>query len=238
MKLADTVALVTGAGRGIGRAIALAFAHEGADLVVASLEAAEVESIQRELHAMGRRVVARTADVSQEAEVQALVDLALAEFGRIDVLVNNAGTIILPGDVLGTTVEAWDRMLDVNARSVFLCCKAVLPGMMQRRRGKIINISSAAGLRGLPERATYCAAKHAVTGFTKALAIDMKPYGIAVNAICPGAVATALTDYARPDADKSNWMVPQDIADVALFLASSGARAMTGAMVEVNGWAG
>jgi NAD(P)-dependent dehydrogenase (short-subunit alcohol dehydrogenase family) len=236
MRLANKVAMVTGAGRGIGRAIALTFAREGADLAVAALEADELESLAQEVRNLGRRAVARAVDVSDEAGVQGFMAAALAEFGRIDVLVNNAGTIILPADITQMTVEAWDRTMAINVRSTFLCCRAVLPGMIERGQGQIINMSSTAGLRGLRNRAAYSASKHAVSGFTKSLAIDMQPHHIAVNAICPGPVDTALTAYARPDADKTGWMAPQDIADVALFLAASDAGAMTGALVEVSGW--
>lgn len=237
MRLADTTAIITGAGRGIGRGIALAFAREGADTALASRTRAELETLAEEARAMGRRVLVQPTDVSEQDQVRRLVDRTLDEFGRIDVLVNNAGTIVLPGDVMQTSLEAWEKMMAVNARSVFLCCQAVLPGMMERRSGKIINISSVAGLHGLPNRAAYCASKHAVQGFTDALAIDMRPYGIAVNAICPGAVDTPLTDLSRPDDDKSDWMKPGDIADVAVFLASDDARALSGAAIEVVGWA-
>lgn len=236
MKLADTTAIVTGAGRGIGRSIALTFAREGADLTIASRTAAELKTLAEEIRALGRAVLVQVADVSRQDQVQRLVERTLAEFDHVDILVNNAGTIILPGDILGTTVEAWDRMMTINARSVFLCCKAVLPGMMERRSGKIINLSSVAGLRGLPNRVAYCTSKYAVTGFTAALALDMKPYGIAVNAICPGAVDTPLTAISRPGDEKTGWMKPEDIADVALFLASDDSRAMTGSIVEVGGW--
>jgi 3-oxoacyl-[acyl-carrier protein] reductase len=238
MKLAGSVAIVTGAGRGIGRSIALTFAREGADVAIASRTRPELETLAQEIRALGRRALIQTADVSREDDVQRLVDNTLTEFGRVDVLVNNAGTIIMPGDLLGTTAEAWDKMMAVNARSVFLCCKAVLPGMIERGSGKIINLSSVAGLRGLPNREAYCASKYAVTGFTASLALDMKPHGIAVNAICPGAVDTPLTSISRPGDNKVGWMQPEDIADVALFLASDDSRAMTGAMVEVAGWTG
>ncbi len=238
MKLAETVAVVTGAGRGIGRSIALTYAREGAELAIASRTPDELETLAQEIRALGRRVLVQTADVSRQEDVLRLVDRTLAEFGRVDVLVNNAGTIIMPGDLLGTTVEAWDTMMAVNVRSVFLCCKAVLPGMIEQGSGKIINISSVAGLRGLPNREAYCASKYAVTGFTASLALDMKTHGIAVNAICPGLVDTALTAVSRQGVDKAGWMQPEDIADVALFLASDDARAMTGAMVEVGGWVG
>jgi NAD(P)-dependent dehydrogenase (short-subunit alcohol dehydrogenase family) len=128
-------------------------------------------------------------------------------------------------------------MMNSNARSVFLCSRAVVPGMRRRGRGRIVNVASTAGLRGLPERSAYVASKHAVVGFTRALALDLRPHGIAVNAICPGAVDTPLTAYSRPDADKSAWLQPADVAEVAVFLASDAARGMTGAIVEVAGWA-
>ncbi len=238
MRLDSTIAIITGAGRGIGHGIALAFAQEGADLVIASRTEAELQELAEEIRALGGRVLVQPTDVTQEDQVQRLIARTLEEFGRIDVLVNNAGTILLPGEVLKTTVEAWDGMMAINARSVFLACKAVLPGMMERRAGKIINISSVAGLRGLPNREAYCASKYAVTGFTASLAIDMKPYGVAVNAICPGAVDTPLTSLSRPDDDKTGWIKPKDIASVAVFLASDESRMMTGALIEVSGWRG
>jgi NAD(P)-dependent dehydrogenase (short-subunit alcohol dehydrogenase family) len=236
VRLLDTVALVTGSARGIGRGIALAFARAGADLALVD-RAAGLEAVADEVRALGRRAAVRPADVVREEEVRSAVEATLAEFGRIDVLVNNAGTLVLPGAILETTVEAWDTMMAVNARSVFLCSRAVLPGMLARGRGRIVNIGSVAGLRPLPDRAAYCASKHAVTGFTRALALDLRPHGIAVNAICPGAVDTPLTRRTRPDADRARWLGPGDVADVAVFLASDAARGMTGAVVEVAGWA-
>ena len=236
MRLVGTIALVTGSARGIGRGIALAFAREGADLALA--DTAALDGVEAEIRQAGRDALSVAADVTREEQVARLVERTLQRFGRIDVLVNNVGTIVMPGEILETTLEAWETMMATNARSVFLCTQAVLPGMIQRRQGKIINICSVAGLRALPNRAAYCASKHAVTGFTRCAALDMKPYGIAVNAICPGAVHTPLTDYSRPDADKRGWMQPAEIADVAVFLASPEARAITGAVLEVSGWAG
>ena len=233
MRLVGTIALVTGSARGIGRGIALAFAREGADLALA--DTAALDGVEAEIRQAGRDALSVAADVTREEQVARLVERTLQRFGRIDVLVNNVGTIVMPGEILETTLEAWETMMATNARSVFLCTRAVLPGMIQRRQGKIINICSVAGLRALPNRAAYCASKHAVTGFTRCAALDMKPYGIAVNAICPGAVHTPLTDYSRPDADKRGWMQPADIAAVAVFLASPEARAMTGAVLEVSG---
>lgn len=237
MRLTETVAIVTGSARGIGRAIALALAREGADLVLADTRAEALGGVAAEIGGLGRRALAQAADVADAAQVERLVAATLDEYGRMDVLINNAGTIVLPGDVLGTTPEAWDTMMATNARSVFLCSRAVLPHMLARRRGKIVNVASTAGLRPLPNRAAYCASKHAVVGFTRALALDLRPHGIAVNAICPGAVDTPLTAYSRPDADRSAWLRPGDVAEVAVFLASDAAGGMTGAVVEIAGWA-
>jgi 3-oxoacyl-[acyl-carrier protein] reductase len=236
MRLADTVALVTGSARGIGRAIGLAFAREGADVVLADRRADALADVAEAIGGLGRRALVHPADVSDAVQVRGLVERALGELGRVDVLVNNAGTIVLPGGLEETTPEAWDTMMASNARSVFLCSRAVVPAMRRRGRGRIVNVASTAGLRGLPERSAYCASKHAVVGFTRALALDLRPHGIAVNAICPGAVDTPLTAYSRPEADKSGWLQPPDVADVAVFLASDAARGMTGAIVEVAGW--
>jgi 3-oxoacyl-[acyl-carrier protein] reductase len=231
------IVIVTGSARGIGRGIALACAREGASLTLADRLVPELDKVGIEIRALGRNVLVLPADVTQEDQAKHLADETLRRFGRIDVLVNNVGTIVMPGEILETSVDAWETMMATNARSVFLCTKAVLPSMIERRQGKIINISSIAGIRALPNRSAYCASKHAVTGFTKCVALDMKSYGIAVNAICPGAVHTPLTDYSRPDADKTGWMQPDTIADVALFLASPDARGITGAILEVRGWA-
>ena len=237
MRLAGTTGIVTGAARGIGRGIALAFAREGADIALADNAAAALEGVGAEIRNLGREALVVPTDVTLEDQVGRLVAQSLARFHRIDVLVNNAGTIVMPGAILETTLDAWETMMATNARSAFLCTRAVLPSMMERRQGKIINVCSVAGIRPLPNRAAYCASKHALTGFTRCIALDMKPFGIAVNAICPGAVHTPLTDYSRPDADKIGWMQPEEIADVALFLASQEARSMTGAVIEVSGWA-
>ncbi len=237
MRLADTVAIVTGAGRGIGRGVALAFAREGADLALVDKAPDGLAPLAAEIRALGRRALAERADVAVEADVERAVRRVLDEFGRVDVLVNNAGTGVLPGAILETTLEAWETTIATNARGVFLCTRAVLPAMIEHRRGAIINIASTAGLRPLRKRAAYCASKHAVVGFTRCAALDMRPYGIAVNAIASGPVDTPLTRLSRPDIDKRDWLRPEEIADVAVFLASAEARGMTGAVVEVEGWA-
>jgi NAD(P)-dependent dehydrogenase (short-subunit alcohol dehydrogenase family) len=127
-------------------------------------------------------------------------------------------------------------MIAVNLRSLFLVCQSFIPAMVKRRWGRVINIASSAGLWGLPDRLSYCSSKFGAVGFTSALAIDMKPYNVAVNSICPGAVDTPLTAYSKPDVDKSNWLKPEDIANLALFLASEKAAAVTGSNYKIMGW--
>jgi len=241
IRLDGKTALVTGSERGIGRAIALIFASAGADVVIASLPrddtaAKNMEALAKEIDALGRKTLVVPVDVSNEQSVKNLAAETEKTFPRIDIVVNNAGTIILPDNILDTPVADFDRMIAVNLRGIFLVCQNFLPPMIKRRRGRIINIASSAGLWGLPDRLSYCSSKFGVVGFTSALAIDMKPYNIAVNAICPGAVDTPLTAYTKPDADKSRWMQPDDIANLALFLASDQASAITGSNHQIMGW--
>ena len=241
IRLDGKTALITGSERGIGRAIALTFASAGADVVIASLPrdetaAKNMEALAGEIEALGRKALVVPVDVSNEQSVKNLAVETEKVFPRIDILVNNAGTIILPDNILDTPVADFDRMIAVNLRGIFLVCQNFIPPMIKRRQGRIINIASSAGLWGLPDRLTYCSSKFGVVGFTSALAIDMKPYNIAVNAICPGAVDTPLTAYSKPDADKSHWMQPQDIANLAFFLASEQASAITGANYKIMGW--
>ena len=241
LRLDGKTALITGSERGIGRAIALAYASAGADVIIASLprdEAAtkNMETLAGEIEALGRKTMVAPVDVSNEQSVKNLTAETEKTFPQIEILVNNAGTIILPDNILDTPVADFDKMIAVNLRSIFLVCQRFIPPMVKRRWGRIINVASSAGLWGLPDRLSYCASKFGVVGFTSALAIDMKPYNIAVNSICPGAVDTPLTAYSKPDADKSIWMQPEDIANLALFLASDQASAITGSNYKIMGW--
>jgi len=233
-QLAGRIALVTGAGRGIGRAIALEYARAGAELALVALEGDELETVASEVRALGCRVFHYPADVSHDASVNALIVATLERFGRIDILVNNAGTIVLPDDLVGATPEGWDRTMAVNARAAFLLCQGVIPGMRERDEGRIINIASTAGLRGLPSRLAYCASKHALVGFTRALAEELKVSQITVNAICPGAVKTSLTLTSRPDVSREGWLEPEDVARVALFIAGTDGAHMHGAILEMR----
>jgi 3-oxoacyl-[acyl-carrier protein] reductase len=241
LELDGKTALVTGSERGIGRAIALTYASAGADIVIASLPldktaVANMETLAAEIEKLGRRALVVPVDVSDEQGVKNLAAETGKVFPRIDILINNAGTIVLPDNILETTVADFDNMIAVNLRSLFLVCQSFIPPMIKRRWGRVINIASSAGLWGLPERLSYCSSKFGAVGFTSALAIDMKPYNVAVNAICPGAVDTPLTAYSKPDVDKSDWMQPDDIANLALFLASDKASAITGASYKIMGW--
>lgn len=241
LELDGKTALVTGSERGIGRSIALAYASAGADIVIASLPldktaVGNMETLAGEIEKLGQRALVVPVDVSDEQGIKNLAAETGKVFPRIDILVNNAGTIVLPDNILETPVADFDKMIAVNLRSLFLVCQSFIPPMIKRRWGRVINIASSAGLWGLPERLSYCSSKFGAVGFTSALAIDMKPYNVAVNAICPGAVDTPLTAYSKPDVDKSDWMQPDDIANLALFLASDKAAAITGSNYKIMGW--
>jgi meso-butanediol dehydrogenase/(S,S)-butanediol dehydrogenase/diacetyl reductase len=193
MELKDAVAIVTGGARGIGRGIALELARAGAHVVVADLPSvqAEPDATCKALEAEGVQALAVHVDVRDWSQVQAMAKAALDRFGHIDVLVNNAGVIgVAP--VVMMSEEEWDRVLDVNVKGTFLCCKAVAPHMIQRRSGRIVNLSSQAGKRGGPGVAHYCASKWAVLGFTQSLALELAGSNVTVNAVCPGEVDSAM----------------------------------------------
>jgi 3-oxoacyl-[acyl-carrier protein] reductase len=231
--LCGQVALVTGGGRGIGRAIALAFARAGADVAVAARTAGEIEAVAGEIRVAGRRALAIPADVTDAAAVEVMVRQTLEGLGRIDLLVNNAGGGIFR-HTIDYTPEEWDAMMALNLRSVFLCVRAVAPHMLARGSGRILNLSSMAAYRGSPEYGAYGAAKAAVNHLTQTLSAELRHRGITVNAICPGPVASRLRSSHFPDEDPSRIMQPETVADVALFLASPAAAGISGAAINVN----
>jgi len=219
LKLKDQVALVTGAGRGIGRAVALAFAREGAAVALAARTTSELEAVAAQIKSRAGRALVVPTDVTREASVGALVEQVLGDFKRVDILVTAAGVATF-APLVDTKTEEWDRMLAVNLRGVFLACRTVLPAMMRQRRGTIINIVSIAAKRAIPGNAAYAASKHAVLGLTQVLAEEMRAHGVRVGALCPGAVDTPLWDSVPKPPERSRMLRPEDVAEAALLMAS------------------
>jgi 3-oxoacyl-[acyl-carrier protein] reductase len=229
-KLKDKVVLVTGGGRGIGRAIALVFARCGAKVAVAARTKVEIEETVQLVKSAGGTGVAIQADVTNEGQIQRMVLRAEKALGPIDIFIANAG-IFVHKPLLETTVEDWERVMATNARSVFLCCQAVLPGMRRRGRGRIIIIASSASKKGYTGQSAYCAAKHAVLGLAKVLALETHGQGIRVNAICPGGVNTRLIREGRQDVDPNTYMRPEEVAEAAVFLATQTGMAVVDELV-------
>lgn len=232
MRLSGRVAIVTGAGRGIGAAIAAAYAREGARLCLAARTPEQLRETEAHCRALGADTLALVTDVRSQADVQRLVEESLARFGVIDVLVNNAG-VSRHNYVLDISEEDWDLTFDVNVKGVFLCTKAVLPHMIARHSGRIINIASGAALRGSPRKSAYSASKFAVLGFAESIAQEVGVHGIAVNTICPGPVATHMRSSNYPFEDPSLLPQPEEVAKLAVFLASDDARTIHNAVIRV-----
>lgn len=224
MKLREQVALVTGAGRGIGRAVALAFAREGARVTLAARTRTQLDAVAAEVRESGGRALAVPADVTQESSVVELVARTLAEFGRIDILVTAAGAAAF-GPAADSKLEEWELMMAVNLRGVYLTCRAALAPMIRQRRGTIINVVSVAAKQPIPGCAAYAASKHGVLGFTRVLAEELRPHGVRVGALCPGAVNTPLWDSIPNPPDRTRMLTPEDVAEAAVLMASLPPRA-------------
>lgn len=216
-QLTEQVALVTGAGRGIGRSIALALAGEGARVALVARTKAQLHAVQAEIEAQGGQALSLPADVSDEAAVQALVRATVQKFGRLDIVVNNAAIGVF-GPLAKTRADDWDRVMAVNVRGPFLLCREAIPYLKQQPRSFIINMNSVVGVKGYVNQALYGASKHALLGLTKVLAKEVQADGIRVHAICPGGVDTEFIGDARPDLDRSLLMQADEIADAVLFL--------------------
>jgi NAD(P)-dependent dehydrogenase (short-subunit alcohol dehydrogenase family) len=248
MRLEDKVSIITGGASGMGRVAARMFAAEGARVVVADVTEEAAESVVADVRAAGGQATAVVADVSKEADARRMVDHAVATFGRVDVLYNNAG--IMPQadhSVIDTSVEDWDRVMAVNVRGVFLGCKYAIPKMVEQGSGSVINISSFVALVGCsnPQDA-YTASKGAVLALTKSLAVQFAPQGVRTNAICPGPVETPLLmDWLVKDEEAKRIRLarnptgrfgkPEEIVHMAIYLASDESRWTNGAAMVVDG---
>ncbi|OGB94714.1 MAG: hypothetical protein A3G35_05260 [candidate division NC10 bacterium RIFCSPLOWO2_12_FULL_66_18] len=244
MRLDNRVALVTGGARGIGRAIGRRLAEQGAAVVIADIDRAGAEVAAKELEVAGWKALGYCLDVSNSGQVSVAMRSIVQALGSIDILVNNAGIVGEEHPVHEMSDEQWHRMMDVNLHAVFYCSRAVLPTMLSRKWGRIVNISSVAGKEGVPNIADYAASKAGVIGFTKCLAKEVARYGITVNCVTPG--LTDDTEMARsftPDQRASKvakvpmarMATPEEVAAVALFLASEEASFVTGAIYDVTG---
>ncbi len=246
-------AVVTGAGKGIGRSIALALAAAGADVAVTARTASDLDQLTHEIQAMGRRALAVTCDVTDVDQVQHMATTLLEGLGGVDILINNAGNAG-SHKLLGHPDELWHRMLAVNLTSVYYVCKAFLPTLTAQRSGRIITIASIASRVGSNYIAAYTASKHGVLGLTRSLAVEMLPYNITVNAICPGYVDTPLTDhsvsnmvartgmseekareYVTKASPQQRLITPEEVAAVAVFLSLDMNRGITGQAINVDG---
>jgi 3-oxoacyl-[acyl-carrier protein] reductase len=243
MGLTDRVAIVTGGGRGIGRAIALRLADAGANVVVNDVGNAEpADAVVAEIKAKDRQSMAVMADISVAAEVERLVETAKDAFGRVDILVNNAG-ITRDQLIMRMSDEEWDKVLTVNLKGAFLCSRAVVRQMMKQRWGRIISIASIVGVLGNPGQANYSASKAAIIGFTRTLAKELGSRQITANAVAPGFIDTEMTQRLEESWKqelKSRIPLgyvgsPQDVAEAVAFLASEEARYITGQVLNVDG---
>jgi len=242
MRLEGKVAVVTGGAQGIGRVIALGLGHEGAKVVVADLQADKARDVVNELLALGSEAIPVEVNVANESAVKRLANATFDRFGRVDILVNDAG-VYLKSPVVGMSEELWDRTIDVNLGGNFLCSRAFVPSMRKQKSGRIISIASGIAHYGAKEFAPYAASKAAIIGFVKALAREVGTDGITVNAICPGVANTAMPRTHRTEEElmarlRSNplghVLEPEDFVGPILFLASDAASYITGQAINVN----
>jgi NAD(P)-dependent dehydrogenase (short-subunit alcohol dehydrogenase family) len=243
--MSNPVVLITGALTGIGRATALAFARQGANVVVSGRREEAGAALTAELRGLGAEAEFIRADVRRESDVQGLVEKTVARFGRLDVAINNAGTEGTPGPITEQSVESYTATFDTNVLGVVLSLKHELRAMQRQGFGSIVNISSTMGSRGAPGASLYTASKHAVEGLTKSASLESAAFGVRVNAVAPGPVETAMLDRFTGNADRKAGLVagiplkragrPEEIADAILFVASDKASFITGQIINVNG---
>jgi NAD(P)-dependent dehydrogenase (short-subunit alcohol dehydrogenase family) len=266
LNLKGKVAIVTGGARGQGRAHCIALAREGADIVTCDLgkpdpemdwsvgTSEEIAETVAQVKRLGRKALGLSADISKEAEVKAMVEATISEFGKVDILVNNAAVCHLSEPLEQAKEKDWNRMIDINLKGPWLCCKAVVPHMIKRNYGKIINISSIAGLTGFANTSPYICSKHGVMGLTIALAVELAPYKINVNTVCPGPIDTPMyyesikkTGLTLEEGNKM-WLAstvlnqlipPEEVSNAVVWFASDVSRMVTGQYLAVSGgWTG
>ncbi|MDD5006038.1 MAG: 3-oxoacyl-[acyl-carrier-protein] reductase [Candidatus Omnitrophica bacterium] len=242
MKLKDRVSLITGAARGIGREIALAFAREGSDVVVCDVDLESAQNTQKEIEALGRRSLSFKVDVTNSGQIEEMVNLILDKFSKIDILVNNAG-ITKDNLILRMSEDEWDKVLSVNLKGAFNCIKVVSRHMLKKRYGRIVNLASIIGMIGNAGQANYAASKGGLIALTKSVAKELASRNINVNAVAPGFIQTPMTDKLPEDYRKQmlenipmgKFGGPQDVANVCLFLVSPESDYITGQVVVVDG---
>lgn len=240
--LADKVAVVTGGGQGIGRSIVQVLAAHGADIAICDLSLSLAQEAAKDVEALGRRSLAVKADVSQSRDVEEMVKSILAEWEKIDILINNAG-VTRDTLLIRMKEEDWTRVMDINVKGAFHCMKAVLPSMIKQRKGKIVSIASIVGVMGNAGQTSYSASKAALLGLTKSAAREYASRGITVNAVAPGFIQTAMTDALSPEVKDAllrqiplaRFGTPNDVSNAVLFLVSDVADYMTGQVIHVNG---
>jgi NAD(P)-dependent dehydrogenase (short-subunit alcohol dehydrogenase family) len=246
MRLANKIGIITGAGSGIGRATALASAREGADIVVFDLNPEAAEATVRELKGLGRRALAVTGDVTKEADIDRLTAVTLREFGRIDLLMNNAGVADQIVPTLEQSVQSWERVMDIHLKGMYLCCRRIGREMLRQMEGRIVSVSSVAGFVGFPMRTAYGPAKAGIAHLTRVLAVEWASYHIRVNAIAPGYVRTPLVENIIQEGKLEEKRLvertpmgrlarPEEIAAAAVFLFSDDASYITGVTLPVDG---
>jgi NAD(P)-dependent dehydrogenase (short-subunit alcohol dehydrogenase family) len=238
-RLRGKVALVTGAARNLGKVIAISFAEAGADVVLASRSLSEMKKLEEEIRKGGTRALAIPLDVTDPQQIEKAVNRIIAEFGRIDILVNNAARRSSKS-ILELSVDEWKNVIDTNLTGAFLCCKAVGPFMIRQGGGRIINISSRAGIQGIANRVAYCSSKGGLNQLTRALAIEWARYNILVNSVAPGLMNTPAALAAIQAGRASEVPLgragdPEEIAPLVLFLASEAGSYMTGEVILIDG---
>ena len=232
--LSGQVTFITGAGRGIGKAISELFAAEGAIIAAAARSEDEIDAVCSDIKSRGGNAMPVVMDLQSEESIKSAVSKVQSELGPIDILINNAAILTL-SSIAETSTQAWDDIMSTNMRGLFITCREVLPAMMERKTGRIINIGSLAGRRGYPEQGAYCTSKHALVGFTKVLALETQSYGIRVNMLSPGGVLTDLSSGLRASRgeseDSPEWMTSEEVAQAAFYLCNQNGAAVTDELV-------